>query len=77
MLRLSNPVQDQRRANIIKQARIAELVGRYKRDLEHRRQNDADTLASLVRAFSDPRGTAGADMETFKNIIREIVKKGN
>lgn len=52
--------------------RLAFLIRQFHRGMERQHQKDRETLASLVRALSNPRGLARADAEKFVDFVRSI-----
>jgi hypothetical protein len=51
--------------------RLAYLVRQFHRAMDLRDRRDTETMASLVRALSNPRG---ADAERFIELLRAIVQ---
>jgi len=50
-------------------------IERYKAAVQTRRQQDAKILAAVVRSLSEPRGLMRDDAESFKDLVRSIVKE--
>jgi hypothetical protein len=56
--------------------RLAFLIRQFHRGLQQQRRRDAETLAGLVRALSNPRNRVDAD-RFFAIVKEELDSKGN
>ena len=58
-------------AEVAKQ--LAVLVRRFNKSFELQSRQDAATVASLNRVLRNPRGVARVEVDTFKQLIRQII----
>jgi mitochondrial fission protein ELM1 len=57
------------------QQRVADLVGQIDRAVAARDRRDAETIASLIRMLTNPRGAARADAHRFTEFVAAIVRQ--
>lgn len=56
-------------------ARLAFLVGKFRRAIERQQRHDGEVIAGLIRVLRNPRGDARQDAEHFAEIVRAIVRQ--